>query len=51
MITQRQPLRPNRVVGTSIQDISATAGTERNWMKKAKAKALLRRWVGTHSLR
>ena len=30
IITQRQPVRPKRVIGTSSHDISATAGTDKN---------------------
>ncbi|MNE62761.1 hypothetical protein D3C80_1580660 [compost metagenome] len=49
--TQRQPDTPNGAWGTSHHDISATAGTDRNCTKNAKANAELRMRLGTSSER
>ena len=49
--TQRQPDTPNGACGTSHHYINATAGTDRNWMKNAKANAELRMRLGTSSER
>ncbi|MNS75720.1 hypothetical protein D3C72_1092480 [compost metagenome] len=49
--TQRQPETPNGACGTSHHDINATAGTDRNCTKNAKAKAELRMRFGTSSER